>query len=497
MATLKISIVGNGSVTSNVGGINCPGVCSGTILNPTPPLPFPPYHVTLTAVPDPNWKFVKYYITSQGFAGDMTPPISTNAIQQFTYTHGDIESNYEILAEFEPIPPTPPGVCFQLVSCDDCTHLSYYVLNNLTPYIGQFINVGGFCFQVKLLEPCPPEGAGAVNMFPGTDPNLVPVFTPYTDCCECLGVPNYLLTDCTYQTPAVSTGTNLSPYVGKTIKICNFETPLSINITASTPHCIGGYNLIMIAQITNPVSGFFYDGSNILKPYTNPSMFPLFVGTVMCLSTVAPYVIVGTGTDPDYSIQFLTGIVPITNIIPISTGMTMGMIQYLITINSLDPNLVITVDSFGSTLDVTLTVVDSTEETIFICNTTSPNEPPFGQAAAINAGCICYTVSELPPCPPLPLLTLGITEIYPDCECCLPPPIPPQEPPIPQFVEPVVRHHYLIPDSQCDIDANTVFAAMTYDQYRQLQYGMQSCCPFNINKIWLEKEISDLSKTKC
>jgi hypothetical protein len=218
----------------------------------------------------------------------------------------------------------------------------------------------------------------------------------------------------------------------------------------------------------------------------------------MCSLDLAPYNIAGTGTDPDITIQFFIGTTAITNSILISVTMNVTMIQYLIAVNSLDPNYIITVNSFGSALDLTLTSLVESDEILFSCNVTEPQIPPYGVPADLNDGCICYLVTELPPCTEGAIpLTLPIDSVYPDCECCLPPPIPPQEPPIPQFVEPVVRPHYLIPDSQCDINANTVFAAMTYDQFRQLQYGMQSCCPFNINKIWLEKEISDLSKTKC
>jgi hypothetical protein len=67
------------------------------------------------------------------------------------------------------------------------------------------------------------------------------------------------------------------------------------------------------------------------------------------------------------------------------------------------------------------------------------------------------------------------------------------EPTIPE----IDKHTYRVPDSQCDIDANKTFANAMYDQFKVDAFGMEDCCPKNMNSIWIQKELSDLSKINC
>lgn len=115
----------------------------------------------------------------------------------------------------------------------------------------------------------------------------------------------------------------------------------------------------------------------------------------------------------------------------------------------------------------------------------------------VDAGvCYCYSVSEISPCTygePLPFPVAGV---FPDCDCCLPPPEPEYEEPFSPSIPEINKHLYQITDSKCDIDANKVYANAMYTLFKQEQYGMTACCDINQNKIWIKKELSDLSLLK-
>jgi hypothetical protein len=90
-----------------------------------------------------------------------------------------------------------------------------------------------------------------------------------------------------------------------------------------------------------------------------------------------------------------------------------------------------------------------------------------------------------------------ISGVFPDCECCLPQPLPPEPPPYEPTIPEIDKKTYFIRESQCDIDANKTFANAMYDIFKTEAYGMESCCPRNFNQIWIAKELSDLSKINC
>lgn len=81
-ATLSISLGGNGQVTSDIGGISCPGTCAFAY-----PLPS---RVELAAVPDSGWAFV-------GWSGDAECTGGTVALF----------SDVSCTATFEELPPPP------------------------------------------------------------------------------------------------------------------------------------------------------------------------------------------------------------------------------------------------------------------------------------------------------------------------------------------------------------------------------------------------------
>ena len=392
----------------------------------------------------------------------------------------------QISSSVRPLPP-----CYLLTQCpSDVEPAPIIVTNDLSQYVGQVIQILGECFEVTLSQSC--VGAVTLNN---------PVITAFADCCSCNPPKVYELIDCTLQTPAIITTTPLASYVGQTIKVCEFISSPVIQIDGIPLSC-GLNELGFVTQITGPTSGTYYDGiSNTIKPYINPLTFPVSVGDQICVNPLAPFDVVSYNGGT-YLIQFFIGTTAITNQITVNSGMPIPTLQWFIDNQITYTNTTIIVNTFDTFnhLNVTITISEPITETQTNVIVTFPGTvypPTVTVTDDILGQCICYTVNDLgTSCISYPPFTGVISGSFPDCVCCNPPPEP--EPPVYEPTIPEIdKHTYRVPESQCDIDANIVFAAMTYDQYKQDQYGMQSCCPFNINKIWIGKELSDLSKINC
>jgi|688.fasta_scaffold11368_10 hypothetical protein len=78
------------------------------------------------------------------------------------------------------------------------------------------------------------------------------------------------------------------------------------------------------------------------------------------------------------------------------------------------------------------------------------------------------------------------------CECCVEPEPVPAPPPI-RSIPKYSKEFYRITRSRCDIEANVKFGNAYYEQVKQLRYGIEASCPVNFDKIWIKKQLSDLS----
>lgn len=385
-----------------------------------------------------------------------------------------------------------PGPCYNLIACGG-RPFPLLVSNDLSLLIGQVVMVDDACYTVQLAQSC--QGSVLIT---------TPI-TSFPDCCSCNPPTCYELRDCTGETPVIVTNTNLANYVGQTVKVCDFQAGLVlsinhtnvINCTVLPPTTLG-----FITQITGPTSGFFYEDTtgNIL-PYTNPSSFATVIGGGSCfLIGPGPTYTLQSAVGPfTYMVQFFIGTTAITNPIPVNSSMSQNFLQYLITLNSLDPNIVLTVGYFTfAGLNVQIAITGITTETTVTATITPDFNGQSSITEEITGGCICYTVVDIGPGCNCTAPFLGvISGVFPDCECCLPPPPPPEEPPYEPTIPEIDKHTYKICETQCDIDANKVFASAMYDVFKSKAYGVENCCPFNINLIWIRKELSDLSKIKC
>jgi len=237
----------------------------------------------------------------------------------------------------------------------------------------------------------------------------------------------------------------------------------------------------------------------------------------------------------------LPPVLPITNISIVASGLIGDWCYFTITLTTTcpfveidPPNVIFTVGGISVSIIVEwgpsgckcdcYKLTDCTGLTPIIITNTDLSEY-VGQVIRICTGgpgtefprvCICYIVEvtdcciiddpiptgiEVPerlehePCVEVPIT--GTIECFPDCECCLPPVPPEPEPPFQPSIPEIDKHTYRICEKECDIQANKVFANMTYEMFKYKQYGIESCCPKNLNKIWIQKELSDFSKLIC
>jgi hypothetical protein len=386
----------------------------------------------------------------------------------------------------------PPPICYELLSCTG-SHVNIIVTNNLGPYVGQVVQILGECFTVSIASTC----VGAVAL-PGP-------FTFFQDCCSCDPPELYLLTDCTLQTPQIpTTSVTLAPYVGQTIKICDFVSSIVLPVQGgSTFTCFVPNDKGFITQITGPTTGFFYNTTTqLISPYTNPLLLALTPGRGICVNPASPFDVVSMNSAQIYLIQYFLGTIPLTNPIYVNSEMLVADVQWFIDQEIIYPNTTITVVSFTiftnlvTNVNITAPVTDPL--TVEVTNLSNPTFPPITTVSEEFVGsCICYTVTNPgTTCEDPPPFTGVIFGAFPDCVCCNPPLIEPEPPYIPTPPE-IDKHTYKITESQCDIDANKTFANAMYDIFKTDAYGMESCCPRNFNQIWIQKELSDLSKIKC
>lgn len=382
-----------------------------------------------------------------------------------------------------------PPTCYELISCDLNKHANVLVNDNLSGYVGQLVQIDGFCFTVQIAQGC----LGSITMFP----NGVPQLPTFVDCCHCNPPHCYELRDCTLQNPVIDTNTDLSKYIGKTLKLCNFDADYFLTINLANPiTCSPGDTLGFITQITGPTSGFYYEnGTGLIKAYSNLFAYPLAIGSAACFGPTG--IMSGMGTHPTNYLEFFLGTVSVTNSIPISTSMTQSFLQYLINLNITDPSVTITIVTFDfAGLHVQIhssAPTDATDTTVTI----TPDFQGQGSVTSpLSGACICYTVVDIGPCCGGVPLDTPISGVFDDCDCCLPAPEKPQEPPFKQSVPEIAKGYYRIPESQCDIDANTTFASAMYTVFKEKQYGISGCCIQDINKAWIEKELSDLNFIK-
>ena len=478
---VTLSGTGTGSVSSAPAGIICPGSCSFYFTDNLPG----PWNVQLTAIPDPGSVFVSWDVT----AGAVNPPNSVLNPENFQYSNPDVE--YNIVAIFDLAPP----VCYELTPCPtNIEQLPIIVTNDLSAYVGQVIGILGQCFTVALAVSC--NGSITLNN---------PIITAFVDCCSCNPPKVYELIDCTLENPSITTTTDLSTYVGQTIKVCEFISSPVIQIDGATVICAGADEKGFITQVTGPNSGFYYESSSaLIKPYTNPLLVALVDGDQICVNSLSPFDVVSTAGNV-WMIQFFLGTTALTNPILVNDLMPISTLQDFIDAEILNANTTIIVNTFDAfnKLNVTVTItdpVDETELTVLVTPpvTVPPAYPPTSTVVeSITGECICYTVSDIgTSCTPFPAFTKVISGAFDDCECCDPPPSPEPVPYIPTPPE-IDKHTYKVTESQCDIDANKTFANAMYDIFKTDAYGLESCCPRNFNQIWIQKELSDLSKINC
>jgi len=381
--------------------------------------------------------------------------------------------------------PAPTGYC--LTPCDGISEI-FHVTNDLAQYVNKVIKILDECFTVTIDNQ---GGCGSLKVLNN------PIITAFDNCCECNPFKHYQLRDCSLQTPVIDTSTDLSQYVNQTIKVCEFSADYLLSNYIQVPlACVGPNVLGFVTEITGSTSGFFYENStSLIKPYTNPSAFPLVIGSTVCFSST--YVVTGLGVDPTDTLQFFIGDVAITSIIPLSHAMTGVYLQYVINQSILDSTVLLGVLGFdGSGLHVQLSYTGETTSTSSTAIVTIPNQFPYITTSVLSGSCICYNVVDLgTTCDILSSFTKPIFGVFLDCECCNPPalPIPPPYIPIPPEIN---KHTYRIPDTQCDIDVTVKFANAMYEIYKAEAYGIESCCPKNLDNIWIAKELLNLSKSK-
>ncbi len=385
-----------------------------------------------------------------------------------------------------------PGPCYNLLACGG-RPFPLLVNNDLSLLVGQVVMVDGSCYTVQLAQSC----QGSVTI---TTP-----ITSFLDCCSCDPPTCYELRDCTGLTPVIVTNTNLANYVGQTVKVCEFTASPVLPIKGIVANCTNLNEKGFITQITGPTTGFYYESSSAtIKPYTNPLLLSLNLGDQVCVNPVAPFDIVGSQTG-NYTIQFFVGATPITSVIIVNVTMPIPTLQYFINQAITYPNTTITVNTFDifNNLNVTVVINGTLPEeealNVDVIALTTPTFPPTNTITEdFSGGCICYTVVDIGTGCNCTTPFLGtISGVFPDCECCLPPPIPPDPAPYEPTIPEIDKKTYLICESQCDIDANKSFASAMYELFKTDAYGMAPCCNININLAWIKKELSDLSKIKC
>jgi len=395
----------------------------------------------------------------------------------------------------------PAPICHLLTPCPtEAEQAPITITNDLTAYVGQVIQILGKCFTVSVAPNC--NNAITLNN---------PIITVFTDCCECHPPTCYELEDCTLQTPlltysflAPGPGVDLSQYVGQVIKICDFSASVTLLADPHVPKpCVGpGLTLGFITQVTGSTTGFFYeDSTGLILPYLAVAApaTPFAVGMGACFSgaTYNPTLVTAT---PRYSVQYFLGSTAVTNLIPFDDYMSLNFLQYMVDNNILDPLITITL-SFGPTgLDAQFQTYNNTTELDFtgVMYINNNSVVPQTVTEDLIGSCICYNVTAIGACCTAtpPVFTGIIDSAWPDCVCCDPPPEDepvPYEPTIPE----IDKHTYKVTEDQCDIDANKTFANAMYDIFKTEAYGMESCCPRNFNQIWIQKELSDLSKINC
>lgn len=382
----------------------------------------------------------------------------------------------------------PPQICYYLAECGGRPNV-IHVNNDLSAYVGQVIQISGKCFTVSVAPTC--VGAITLNN---------PVITAFVDCCSCNPPTVYELIDCTLQNPAIFTTTDLSAYVDQVIKVCDFIASPVIPIDGVPISCAPN-EIGFVTGITGPTTGFYYEElSASIKPYTNPLALPLTPGSSVCVNPIAPFDVVSAQTTV-YTIQFFIGATPLTNLILVNTAMSIAVLQWFIDQQIIYPNTTITVNTFDTFNHLNVTVeiqkeITETQVDVLVTYPAGSYPPTETVSEDFTGSCICYTVSDAgTSCDQYPEFTGIIDSAHKDCECCLPKEQV-EEPPYEATIPEIDKHTYKITESQCDIDANKRFANAMYDQYRTDAYGMGSCCPKDMDKIIISKELSDLSKTK-
>ena len=492
---IAFSGTGTGSAASS-NPIGLAGASPGPTLYVGLPFDTPgPFTVDFTAIADPGSVFVGWTAFNDvPFPPAILPGASLNNPE--TFTHDNVDVTYTITAQFDLSP------CYLLTPCPtNVEQTPVIVTNDLLAYLDQVIQILGQCFTVTVAETC--TGAVTLNN---------PVITTFIDCCECNPPTCYELEDCSLQTPlltysflAPGPGVDLSQYAGQVIKICDFSSVLTLLGDQHVIHTCPPFppaDLGFITQITGSTTGFYYDEitSNIL-PYVAGAapIIPYEVGMGACF--IPPTGIPSTTTNaPRWSIQFFLGSTAITSIIPYDTYMSLGFLQYMVDANTLDPNVTITLN-FGPTgLVATFQTYNNVDAETFtgVMYTNNNSVVPQTVVEDLIGSCICYNVTAIGACcNPTPAVFTGIIDsAWPDCICCDPPPDEEPEPYVPTIPE-IDKHTYNIAESQCDIDANKTFANAMYDIFKTEAYGMESCCPRNFDQIWIQKELSDLSKINC
>jgi len=123
-----------------------------------------------------------------------------------------------VISSFTNCETCEPIIAYKLTNCDNSFDI-IYSSQNLAAYVGKTVELDcGGCWNVEEINIVPPS----------TQP--VKILFTYDDCVAC-GRTYYKLTDCAEIEPEVYTYTDLSAYVGKTIRLKNCLTCWTVETT--------------------------------------------------------------------------------------------------------------------------------------------------------------------------------------------------------------------------------------------------------------------------
>lgn len=197
-----------------------------------------------------------WVITQGGYGDNVDPPLLFVAESKFNgecpdsitegfnwnyYISGDTLTTEQCPAECDC--PIDVVVTSSYTTCEDCIgYIAYkltsctnndviYTLLNLEDYIGQVVKIDCGCYKVEQINYLPPN------------PQIIKLEDIFTNCIECTRT-YWKLIDCLEQAEPIITYTDLSSYIGKTIKIKDCDECWTVEIT--TEHI--GASVVLVTE---------------------------------------------------------------------------------------------------------------------------------------------------------------------------------------------------------------------------------------------------------